>query len=851
VSARSQRVLDRLVAVGFRVRPGSLALFGDELPLVTGVAWDAGTAQLAFIAEMGDETDGEQWRQLLFAGSGIRHQLAGDGPTAFGTPVILAIVDDDGERRLRELTEDLVRRYALFSRVDLNLVRHRSLANDDTLDDALAPLLPRCRAMLGQQISRADVQRFWSKLEREVQTAAEKLDDVFGAFRADAGRKCAKTLIGDDADAPELPAPSPIAALTLHNFRSFAEESLALSQVSIVHGTNGSGKTTVVEALELLWARTSQRRPGDVDVEDYARHVARNGKGTFTVHSSQVSVSSVADEPIVELPRSVLNHETAAELVSRSPDARYAGFLNTTGLEIPNLKTRTASLVADAKRAADTALEQAGLPRLQRSDSHGQRHLAGALSGNFAKRLPQTHEVVGLEQTLALISSGMYQPRRWDDQQVASAALARADELMSAVLIDQPDPRLIADALDTAAKALHTLTAARRSAASAGRRLLDAIARHQVPVATSPQERAARRDVPAPLPVDLAVRWLAHGSAVSDASRQFRADAQRLTDVKWAERLAAYADALDIALAVVPRDELEPWTHPRRVPIPSPVPAPSIEVGLYVDAGFVGQVEHPEQLVVPLTALVAQLQQDADALERLTFDIEQHPGRNFADHVDHVLAAICRFELARTLRREGPIMTASEDLVAELLRERLAPVVRELVAAIVRFEWYFQPLLIPHDERKVVLGGLSTTDPNLDARLVLNSAERTVVGLAWFLGLHLLQPESRRQVLVLDDPTAAFDVINQAGFISTLRAFVRLSRPGQLVITSHDDGLATLFADEFAPVDGWPSAVARIRCERDVDDASIAVPQPGAQAASTVDRELHLLGLLGETALLS
>jgi hypothetical protein len=194
-------------------------------------------------------------------------------------------------------------------------------------------------------------------------------------------------------------------------------------------------------------------------------------------------------------------------------------------------------------------------------------------------------------------------------------------------------------------------------------------------------------------------------------------------------------------------------------------------------------------------------------------------------------------------------MTASEDLVEELLRDRLAPVVRELVAATVRFEWYFKPLLIPHEERKVILGGLSTKSADLDARLVLNSAERTVVGLGWFLALHLLQPQNRRQVLVLDDPTAAFDLINQAGFISTLRAFLRLTRPKQVLITSHDDSLATLLADELAPVDGWPSAVARIRCERDGDDASVVVPQPGTSTASTIHDETQRLGLFGESAL--
>jgi hypothetical protein len=79
------------------------------------------------------------------------------------------------------------------------------------------------------------------------------------------------------------------------------------------------------------------------------------------------------------------------------------------------------------------------------------------------------------------------------------------------------------------------------------------------------------------------------------------------------------------------------------------------------------------------------------------------------------------------MRNAGPILNASARLVGELLQDRLAPLVRELMASIVRFEWYFQPLLVPEKGRNIVLGGLATTQPELDARLVLNAAERTAL----------------------------------------------------------------------------------------------------------------------------
>ena len=115
--------------------------------------------------------------------------LAGDGPAAYGTPVILAIVDEQGERCLRELAEDLAESYALFSRVEVNLIRERDLGDDERLDVALAPLLPCCRRMLGQEISRGEVQRFWETLRKEIHETAMALGDMFASHREQAARE--------------------------------------------------------------------------------------------------------------------------------------------------------------------------------------------------------------------------------------------------------------------------------------------------------------------------------------------------------------------------------------------------------------------------------------------------------------------------------------------------------------------------------------------------------------------------------------------------------------------------------------------------------------------------------------
>src|ERR1700753_782820 len=138
----SDVVLEHLRQAGFNVRSCGARPFGEELPLVTGTAWESNTAQLALLAEGRGDLDLAPWRQLLFAGSGIRHQLKADDASAYGTPVIVAIVDEQAAGNLRELAETLAEDYAVFSRVDLNLVLETDLGVPDRLDEGLAPPPP-------------------------------------------------------------------------------------------------------------------------------------------------------------------------------------------------------------------------------------------------------------------------------------------------------------------------------------------------------------------------------------------------------------------------------------------------------------------------------------------------------------------------------------------------------------------------------------------------------------------------------------------------------------------------------------------------------------------------------------
>jgi AAA domain len=841
VTGATERVLMRLKKVGFETRSGGATPFGEELPLVTGVAWEKRTAQLALVVESEGTVDDILWRQLLFAGSGIRHHLSSDAPSAFGTPLILAIVDPKGEKQIRRLTEGLAKDYAVFSRIDINLVLEEHLADPEKLDDALAPLLPRCRSLLGKEISRQEVQRFWAELRDNVEEAAGELSDSFGSARQAAGRDGADMLIGDSAESKELPSPAPVRKLKLSNFRSIKEMEISLSDVNVVHGPNGGGKTSVVEAMELGWAGTSQRRDG-AKPSEYAEHLPGNGEGEFTVEVDGRLVQKVSEREETELRRCVLTHEAMTNLVSEEPKERFEGLLTVTGLEIPDLDARTKELAKTAKSNADAALVAAGIAPLARTDSRGLEHLEGALRSDFLRDFSALPELGIVEKTLASASGGCYSPREWPGKQALEMQLEKADAVVAEAAGQHVGDDAVVVVLDEVAKTVETLLAAHLEAAGAARRLLEGLqSSGDAPNGAQVHADLPEDDKEGPIRVDLAARWLNHARGLSQAAERFREEADGISDEEWSELLVDYADAVDRASARAPDAELERLSRPRQRP--QARQAPDVEPKTYEAAGFSDTPADPDAIATPLRELAELLQAHGNGLREIRNRLKKHPARGYGTHREAVMDAICRFELARTMRRGGPILETSERIVSELLDDRLAPVVRELVGAMVRFEWYFKPLQMSTGKKRIVFGGLATDRADLDARLVLNSAEQTVLGVAWFLGLHMLQPEKRRRVLILDDPTSGFDNANQAGFASTLRAFVRLLKPEQVVVTTHDDAVAAVLAEELAVVEDWPRSVARLRFQRDENDFSTFSVEDCSNKARKFEPETRRLGL--------
>lgn len=842
-----ERILDRLKKLEFEVRQGSVLPFGERLPLVSATAWDTKTAQLALFAEATGTIDQARWRQLLFAGSGIRHQLAADHASGFGTPVVFAVVDSDGAAALRELAEDLAKRYAVFNRVDLNLIPQEWVGVPGKLDDALAPLLPRCRDLLGEEISRKEVQKFWEVLRDRVVATAEKLPESFGATRRPVGEASAEELIGDSANMQQLPAPKPIRSISMRNFRSIREASFSLADVNILHGPNGGGKTTAVEAMELGWAESSQRMPGDVKAEDYARHLPWNGEGTFTVTVDDREVTALGERPKTELARCVLTQDVIANLVDQAPQQRFTAMLAVTGLEIPDLKARTKRLVETAKLRADAALAEAGLPPLPTSASNGLGYLTGKLEGNFLSRISTLPELQSLETTISSLAQEPFQISDPNEDAKLRALLENADAGVAEGLSDPAAGKTVATILDEAGKAVERLLASRLQRASAVRQVLSALEPSQPLRDRDPAPDRPEETSDAPISTRVAVKWMNHSRSLLSAAEEFEGLAAGTEDAKMANRLKNYAKALVEAAEIAPpMRALERWSRPQARLAPPPASPGIPSSAPYGAAGFAEVPESPAAVQEPLRELVDVLQKHIEVLRQLDDDLRSHPARNFGAHSARVMDALCRFELARTLRREGPIQESSEALVADLMDQRLGPVVIELTAAIVRFEWYFKPLQLSSEKGKVVLAGLATDSDELDARMLLNSGERSLVGLAWFLALHMLQPRDRREVLVLDDPASGLDAMNQAGLASTMRAFVRLLKPRQVVLATHDDAVAAVFAEEFALPGKWPKSIQRLRFRRGGDDCTKISEELVPKKAADLSDETERLGLLAD-----
>jgi hypothetical protein len=842
-------VLARLEEADFQVKRGPVSPFGEEMPLVQAVAWDDESAQIALVAAQDELSDGmEPWRQLLFAVSGLRHQLRANHAPALATPVLFAVVDSGVVAGLRGLANELAESYSLFTRVELNIVSDDVSGED--LDVALAPMLLKVRKALkcGQTVAPVDVERFWERLNTEIREAAKDALAQASEQACDAAaERLIKAIAPNGSSIGMGKALAPISRLSLKSFRSFAAQNIPLatdagsSSVTLIEGANGSGKSSIIEALELVWSGTTQRMPVGEKPSFYTKHTGRDG-GEFRVEAELAdgtpkTVSRVEQAPIDKLARAVLTQDAISRMASRRSEERFNVFLETSGLQVPELEERIKALTKDAQMALNRELDEVHIPPLAAANRNAGEHIRRHLRGELSAELPPLSDLTGAEVALKDVSDGAFVASDWSNQSDLSRALSTFDAACEAVAAKLDDPPPVGDHAVRAEGSLREAVSALRERSRQLGALITALG-DSIP---APTELLGEESTPPLLP-ETAIRWYSQLTGLSESLPGLREALKEIDDSTWRTRLKRYVEALEKALKEVPADELRKLT--RSVPRIDSAPSPAVPASLFAEVGFKRQLDKSPKLSAALIELREMTDRRADRLAEIANKLRDHPSQHFPKQARPIGAAVTYFELLRAMRLpNSPIARAKTSLVEDMLQERLFPLLRELVAALVRFEWYFEPMQLRVKRGQLGFEGLATSQQGLDIRLLLNAAERTVVGIGWFLALHLLQPEPERRVLVLDDPAGGLDVINRAGLVATLRSIVRLTRPEQLVITTHDPVLADLLEEELGAVAGWPTTLTRLRCQRDGQKASI-VDQFETQASDAdLEREKRVLGL--------
>lgn len=711
------KVLERLGEIGCKIRPGPIDPFGNDLPFVIGVAWDESTAQLAVVAAaeegewMEEETE-DGWRQLLFALSGLRNHLTRGHPAAFGAPLLFAVVDYDGARLLRKLAESLASDYAVFRRVDLNLVLATDIASSDALDLALAPLLPMCRKALeaverGEAIGPEDLDAFWDVLQQKVaEVADEKLDARFARYNQHAAVEIVQELVGEVESLDDSRAPWPVDVLEFEQLRSFGAEKVRFGQATVISGTNGSGKTTVLEALELLWSRSTQRCPPGVKASEYERHVIRNGEGRFSVGGSgrDVPVDEVSDSPDCRLARSALTQEEAASLASASPKVRMQTLLGVTGLEVPELDVRTKEIFATCRQRLNNAFSRARMGQLKAGLTPSIPHLEAALTPNFSAKAPDWRALNTAEIALEQFTD-TYRAMNWSQLKTVPSELAEIDDALALATADLTAPAAPSGRAKEVCAEFRAMSQKVQGRLPALLSLLKSLepaapARHLVD-----QE-------PPPIPRSLAAMWLAHADGISQAAEDFVDQSADLRDSAWRAALISYADNLKKAAQEAPRTRLRTIAS-SRPPATSTTPGSELPLDQLEAAGFSGVPTDLPPLRGLLEDLVSALRSYSSQLDGLAEEVEEHPAWVYALHHEQLLERISRYELARRLRMpDSPTTRASDELLRSLLEGRLAPALKELVAALVRFEWYFKPISINVEKGKIHVGGVAVDLPD-------------------------------------------------------------------------------------------------------------------------------------------
>ena len=353
------------------------------------------------------------------------------------------------------------------------------------------------------------------------------------------------------------------------------------------------------------------------------------------------------------------------------------------------------------------------------------------------------------------------------------------------------NPELATEAREICAK-LEVLAQARRMESNAIQVAVAAfMSRMRTPPPVEPRGARPASDVPPAI----ASRWLRSATLIGEQAEEMEALLDHIPNERWRARLAEYADQLRTVAESTPWERLSRLAEVEEA---KPEEPGVLDPGVFDAIGFVAPdavALPPAEAIEHCQRLVPQLNSEAAHLENLARAVSRHPAARLHEREAELMRAAARHELARAL--EKPIGEAEATVLVRVIGEGLGNVFAELVAALTRFEWYFERVKLRARRDSMAFEGMVTDREKLQLRMLLNAGESAIVGLAWFLALHVLQEKAQRRVLLLDDPFGGLDANNRAAVLATLRAFARLCAPAFFMVSTHDEGFGDLLEREF------------------------------------------------------
>jgi energy-coupling factor transporter ATP-binding protein EcfA2 len=846
-------LVSELNDLGFEIHSGPLRVGDRSFPLVQASAIDRTTGAFALVVAPSseDEVPDDAWRELFFAVASLRIDLSrGRGP-ALSAPVVLVLLADAAAvRRIRLVIEELTRDYLLFTRLDVSLATWDVARLD--MDRFLCALLPKTRRAVreGSVVGFGALEGLASELRQRIEAASSVVEHP--ALHGDATVAAAElaervaNLITDPAQ-PGGATPSPVRSLELQNVRSFARTSLQLSPFTLVEGRNGTGKSTLLEALEIAWSGSSSRRPPDVDAGTFDDHLRRGGIEPFSVvviaeSGERLEVTeTLEDLPGRTVRRSLFLRDLASDIARDRPVARYDALLEATGLYVPSLDREAAAIRQETKVGLNRVLARIDARQVAGIRVRGVKHVCESLSAASVNPVPQgaaaRTSVAALAEAAREFGIAMAPVEVLDvPHELWEQIKIGAGEVAKSLVASSTLPTLTIQLRDGL---MHHAEELRRRADSL-RRLASGVEAVTVFADALGERRVETASPAARVPSRLSRPWRFAADALRQTLPTLERHAKELQDLELLASLERFIQAGRAALEAVPRDVLAGLT-PEQVSTGEPR-RPTLSPELMQQAGFQSDTELPGEIVVPMRDAAAELSRFSAAMIAFAEGVARAPAARFADVAEELRYELARFEVGRSI--EAPVAEAQGAVLGRLVDATFGGVLDELVAGLTRFDWYFHPLRVSSENGELGLSGMAVERSDRDVRMMLNAGERSIVAIAWFLALFVLQPSEDRRVLILDDPFVTVDSTNQAAGIATLRSLVRIVRPEQLIVASHDPSLADALLVEMGELDGWPRGVSRVRVDRDANGLSRAtVESELVSPEADISSELSILGL--------